>query len=149
MIQETGIVEGLEGEYALVKAQRSGSCGSCASSSVCNPDGGGDEVVIHAINEAGAKIGDTVRIEVQTGAFIKASLLIYALPIVAMIFGAILGKYLYPHLTRFADSKDSVSAFVAFTFLIISLISVKLISSRESDAKFTPKIVGIIVENGH
>ena len=141
MVQETGVIERIEGNYAYVKAEKTGSCGSCASQ--CMSADGKDYVIVHTINDVGAKEGDTVKFEVPVGSFLKASIIIYVIPMIALIIGSLVGKGVHPH---FSDSitKDGLSAVTAFIFLLLSIILVKFIGKNTENERYIPKIVQII-----
>ena len=51
-----------------------------------------------AQNPLGAKIGDTVAVEMTFGNVMKAGSIVYGLPLVAFLIGAVLGYYCLPQL---------------------------------------------------
>lgn len=92
-------------------------------------------MIIKAINEARAEIGDSVLVVISSGTFLKASALIYLMPVVALILGGVLGKFIAPAIgTRM--SAEIVSAVFGFASLVLSFIIVKLVSKKigESEA---------------
>ena len=144
MIQEIGFVEGLKGEYAFVRANRTASCERCASKGMCNIVEDTGHVIVQALNTVGAKEGDTVRIELPEKSFLAASALIYLFPIIALIIGGFIGGLLHPHFSE-SITKDGLSALTAFAFLIISVIIVKIVGKNIGKGlEYTPKIVEII-----
>lgn len=144
MIQETGIVEHIEEEYAFIKAERSGTCKSCSSQSMCNPSDGKEYVIVQAVNRIGAKPGDSVKFEVPASSFLKASFLVYVFPLIALMMGAIVGKIAYPTFKE-SFTKDGTSALFALIFLIISILVVKVAGKKTNDdEKYFPKIISII-----
>ncbi len=143
MIQETGIVEKVEGRYAFIRAERTGSCENCASKSMCHPGGSDKAVTIQAINEIGATAGDTVKFEMQTSTILKTSLLLYVFPLILLVIGATVGGWLHGHFQD-AMSKDAFSALSALIFLIASLIIVKLVTRKRNDDRYAPRIIQVI-----
>ena len=55
-------------------------------------------MVIEVANDLQAKIGDRVQISMPEGSLLKLSFLVYFLPVVALIAGAILGDRVAPFL---------------------------------------------------
>jgi sigma-E factor negative regulatory protein RseC len=49
---------------------------------------------VAARNSVGAKVGDGVRVSVASKTFLKASFLVYMVPVAALILGALLGSRL-------------------------------------------------------
>jgi sigma-E factor negative regulatory protein RseC len=90
-IREEGIVESISQGKAVVRIQKGGQCASCSSREGCGVSGGGD-MQIDVANELGAKVGDRVEISLPTYSLMKLSLLVYFLPVLALILGAYLGR---------------------------------------------------------
>src|SRR4030065_2229261 len=90
MIEETGTVFKVEGITARVKVQKRGSCEGCAATGVCDPSEGGME--IEALNQVHAKAGQTVKVSIAAQSYLKGTMLIYGLPLMALVAGAITGK---------------------------------------------------------
>lgn len=96
---ENGFVKSTENGLCEVIVKRKTACGeNCAScSGMCNAA----ETVCVAENNIGAKPGDFVSIEMQTGKVLKTAFLVYILPIIVFfaVFGIIsrfseIGSYL-------------------------------------------------------
>jgi sigma-E factor negative regulatory protein RseC len=94
MLEEVGVVVRVEGELAVVKTKRSSMCDGCHSGGFCKALGGGSDMEVAARNSVGAKVGDEVRVSVASKTFLKASFLVYMVPVAALILGALLGSRL-------------------------------------------------------
>ncbi|KJU86609.1 Positive regulator of sigma(E), RseC/MucC [Candidatus Magnetobacterium bavaricum] len=133
-MEETAIVKGVSGILATVVVKRTSACAHCSSSKVCNSDEEGadsEDSVIEAINTANAAVGQRVIVELKTYTYLKGAMIVYALPAVALLLGAILGKGVLSGMTMFSSMRpDVVSAIGGFTALVVSLVVVKLISDR-------------------
>jgi sigma-E factor negative regulatory protein RseC len=90
-IKEEGIVERISQGKAAVRIQKGAQCKSCSSRDGCGVSTGG-ELQIDLENELGAKVGDSVEISLPTRSLMKLSLLVYFLPVLALILGAYLGR---------------------------------------------------------
>ena len=91
MVSEKGVVQEILNQKAMVRIQRSASCATCDSRGTCGVMSG-KEMVIEVANDLQAKVGDQVEISMPTGTVLKLSLLIYFVPIVALLIGAIAGR---------------------------------------------------------
>lgn len=88
-MQELGIVTALHGSQAEVRITRLTACATCGK---CGH--GLDaprEMIVNARNGAGAAIGDAVRLHVEDVSFIKASAIVYGVPLVAVLLGFLIG----------------------------------------------------------
>ena len=99
MIEEEGIVTEVEGDIARVAILTKSACEKCASSGVCHP---GDQEFMEAVNPLGAKKVQKVKVVVAPQLYLKASLVLYGLPMAAFVVVAILAKTL--------ESKDARGA---------------------------------------
>ena len=97
MRTEQGTIEQAEQNRAQVRIERSASCSQCESRGSCQTVGS-KSMVIDVSNSLHAKVGDRVEIGVPTHSFLKFSLMVYLLPVMALIIGAILGEAWGPSL---------------------------------------------------
>lgn len=143
-MEERGLVKELRGSYALVKVIRQGSgCEGCPGGALCKSTGD-DEAVIEALNEAGAREGDTVKIVFRSLSYLKGIMLVYGLPAIMLVVGAVLGKELLSPLLPEKDP-DALSALLGFVLFILSFILVKVISARiQKGQRYMPVIIEII-----
>src|ERR1035437_51070 len=91
-MESTGVVRELQGAKAIVLVKRESACDSCASGSSCKGTKHGAE--IEAFNPIGAEPGDMVKISFKAFTYLKGSILIYGVPAVALVVGAVFGKEL-------------------------------------------------------
>jgi sigma-E factor negative regulatory protein RseC len=100
---------------------------------------------VEAVNDVRAAVGDTVRVFFRPYTYIKGALMVYGIPALALIVGAVLGK---EYLSRFfpGSDPDMVSALTGFGLLIATFLIVKIASKRiEGKTEYVP-IVGEIIE---
>jgi sigma-E factor negative regulatory protein RseC len=95
MIEEQGTVVGLKGEWAVVEPSTSGGCSSCSSSGGCGTASlarffGQRKQQHYAQNPINARTGDQVVMGLEEKALLSSSLLMYLVPLLAMILGAII-----------------------------------------------------------
>lgn len=83
-----GTVVALEGNLAVVRFQRSSMCAHCGTCLTA----GEHEMEIRVPNDAGAAVGDRVRVELRGGQVAGASVIAYLVPLAALLLGVIAGS---------------------------------------------------------
>ncbi len=92
MANTTGIVIRVTADgKAAVVANKQGDCGSCSSSHSCHTSKAVKKMTTAAMNPVGAEPGDIVAIDVSTGQLLKGMAVIYLLPVMGLLVGAIFG----------------------------------------------------------
>jgi sigma-E factor negative regulatory protein RseC len=141
-MEETGVVRELLGPKAVVLVKRQSACDSCASGGSCSGTQHGME--IEAYNNAGAEVGDTVRINFKSFTYLKGTILIYGIPALALIVGAVLGKDVLSGYWPAIDA-DLASAIGGFGLMGVSVVLIKLVIRRfEKKKELIPVIEEII-----
>jgi len=144
-MRNIGIVKSVQGNMAKVSVGAGpGCCGSCQRD-YCDLETI-RWVETEAINPVHAKVGQKVRINMKNLAFLKGVLLLYVLPIVALLTGAVLGRAYLPSYFMGA-SPDVLSAAGGFSLFLISLLTARVFSREmEKKAEDKPVIESIIEE---
>jgi len=101
MLEESGQVVRTAGELAWVQTARQSSCGGCASRSGCGTGAlagvfGARAHEVEALNPVGAQPGDKVIIGIAESVLVGGSALLYLLPLLSLLVGALLGDSLVP-----------------------------------------------------
>jgi sigma-E factor negative regulatory protein RseC len=100
MIEEKAIVTGVTGDLAMIEVQRKGSCSRCELSRGCGTGAigrllGHRNKPLTISNQYDLKPGDRVVLGMPDKAFLKLSLLIYGMPLLAMMAGGLLAQWLF------------------------------------------------------
>ena len=141
MIEEEGVVVETSGGSAKVEITRKSACESCSAAGVCHP---ADESYMDAVNPLGAIKGQKVKVVIAPQMYLKASIILYGIPLVSLIGGAILGKNLALSYTVAAHS--DLWAFVAgLGCLVISFVFIRRYNKKvEKTEKYKPVIIEIL-----
>ena len=134
MIEEIGTVRSINGIMALVDVPRKSACEGCTAGT-CNPEE--KSMQIEAVNKAGALAGQRVRVAIQPYTYMKGTMLVYGVPSVALILGAVFGKEVMGRLFSDMDP-DILSAIFGFGALIVSFVGVKIfanVAGKKLDSK--------------
>jgi len=85
MATEKGIVTKIDSTTAWVKTTKTHACEGCEARASCNAMGGGKEMEVQAINYARAKVGEEVVLSFETSPLLKATFMLYVLPILLIV----------------------------------------------------------------
>lgn len=139
-MDEVGIVKSINGAIALVSVEKKSACDQCKAGCSVSDSG----VEIEAFNKARATVGQKVKVVMQPYLYLKGSMLIYGIPALALIIGAIIGKEYLSGFFKDLDP-DIVSAISGFALLILSFIIIKVWSIRfEKKTEYKPIIEEIL-----
>ncbi len=140
-MQEIGIVTSTEGPMAKVLVKKGGVCEKCTMGTCELKDDGAE---ITAFNSVKATKGQRVKVVMKSYTYLKGSMMIYGLPLVTLIAGAVVGKELVaPEFPGF--DPDMMSAIVGFGALGVSFVFIKLWSARaQGDIEYKPVIEEIL-----
>ncbi len=125
-MEEIGIVKSIDGVIAKVVVQKKSACDHCEQNTCEVTDGG---VETEAINAARATVGQKVKVVMRPQTYLKGALLFYALPVFALIFGALSGKVYLPAYFPGTDP-DLLSALGGLLAFLLSLGLVRLLLGR-------------------
>ncbi len=146
-MDEIGVVKSIDGITAKVMVSRKASCCENCGKDVCDvPESG---VETEAINTIGASVGQKVSIVTESYTYLKGAMLIYVLPVVALILGAILGKLYLPGYFHKTDS-DLLAALGGFLMFFASLVLVRILSSgMNRKTEYKPVIKSIVEDENN
>ena len=81
----------ISSEVAEVQLMRQMDCKNCSNCDMCSQKPG-TELLAHATNIIGAKVGDMVEVESVAGSSIGIALIVYVIPCVFLFLGYFLGQ---------------------------------------------------------
>jgi sigma-E factor negative regulatory protein RseC len=125
-VEEVGFVKSVEGMFATVSVAKKSACEGC-SLGICKPEE--QTMEIEALNNVKARVGQKVRVAMKTYSYLKSAIIVYGIPALALISGAVLGKEVFSRYLEDIDS-DIVSAVFGFGAFVLSFLLVKFWSSR-------------------
>jgi sigma-E factor negative regulatory protein RseC len=142
MAQEQGFVTSIgEDGWAEVIAERKDACDDCGARQCCVSLRSNSEMVIKALNRAGAKVGDLVSITLSSGTVVKGAAVLYLIPLAGLMSGVLMGAGLYK---RVAISETGAAIAFGFAGLFLGFIITALISRwMSAHNRLTPVITRI------
>jgi sigma-E factor negative regulatory protein RseC len=145
MMQTNAVVIRLDGKNALVESIQSGGCGNCDSENGCSSSKlsqifRSKPRRFSVRNECNAQPGSLVQISLQEGVLLHSAILMYILPLVIMLSGALLGAQ-WPD--NMSDS-DVYSAIGGLAGLISGFLLVRFMTLR---GKFNMSAQSILLKS--
>ena len=134
-MDQIGQVVELQGKSAVVRVRRTSACGeNCAScGGGCTPT----STTLKAVNGLNAKVGDMVKVEMSSGAFVLLAFIGYILPILIAIGAYIVARQLSAD-TLVAD----ISAVVALVLTLVAFFVVDKLPRKST--RFSSRIIRIL-----
>ena len=132
---EEGVVlaalESEEGRPARVRVRllAGDHCEGCPASGMCRPQHD-DQRVLEVVDAVGVEVGDRVRVAVPGGAVLRASFLIYGLPLLLLLAGVALGHLIWPA----TDATRELWSFVLGAGLAAAAVPVVARLARDTEA---------------
>ena len=83
-----GTVEKVEEDYVIVSIERQDMCGECHA---CEVLGEVKKCTLKCVNGCKSQVGDQVEVDVEQHSFMKATFIMYGLPLIGLILGVGMG----------------------------------------------------------
>jgi len=139
MVTEEGIITGTTQAMAWVKTVRSKSCESCESKDSCAEGGKSREILVQVENILSAKPGDRVVIGFGTAPMLQLSFVLYILPVIFLIAGAVIGQTWAPDMNMDESLASILAGLAGFA---VSFVVVRLFNNHFANKKkFKPFLV--------
>jgi sigma-E factor negative regulatory protein RseC len=141
-MQEEGVVRSLHGGMAQVESVQTDACATCGARGACHAMGGEKTRVVTALNEADAQVGDKVMLSMPRRAVLSASFLVYMVPVLGLILGAVLGNAYAP---RWGWEPQSGAVLAGLAGLAVSWLAVSRLARKlAKHSDFTVRIVRVL-----
>jgi sigma-E factor negative regulatory protein RseC len=129
MIEELAVVVKIENHQVWVEAGQNSACGGCQQKASCTTNALGSVLKKKSVPvdcDIQLKTGDEVMIAIDENLLLRASLLLYLVPLIALFTGAGIADWLLADNILYADLWIAGSAILSF------LISLWLINQAQS-----------------
>ncbi len=131
-------------DKAIVQILRHSACSKCEHN--CDLAGESHEIEamdIEVENTINAGVGNTVALEMGSKTLIFASLTVYLLPLIALIFGYFFGEWLGAKFNY--SSVEHAGSMGSFVFLVLAFLILRIVNHRLKIRKeFQPQITKIL-----
>ena len=129
MIEELAVVVKIENHQVWVESGQNSACGGCQQKASCTSNALGSVLKKKPVPvDSGIqlKTGDEVMVAIDENLLLRASLLLYLVPLIALFAGAGIADWLLADITRYSDLWIAGSALLSF------LLSLWLINKAQS-----------------
>lgn len=146
MIEETGIVTRVEANHIIVSTQVKTTCGSCAAQDNCGTGtiarafADKQQELRFTCNEK-VEVGQQVKLGIPEQALLSASLLMYMVPMFALVGSALLAQWF---LTLAAIPGEGGVILISAIATAASFIWVRRLARHSKQAYFEPKLLSIV-----
>ena len=128
MIEELAVVVKIENHQVWVESGQQAACGSCHQKTGCTANLLGSVLNKKSVpvdSDIQLKAGDTVMVAIDESVLLRASLLLYLLPLIALFTGAGIADWLL------ADNAGYTDLVIATSALLVFLLSLWLINKAQ------------------
>lgn len=128
-----------------IRVNPSEDCGNCGAKSSCHAVSGiSKDRFVTALDPFGLKIGQRVKINLQSKNLIKASIVIFVLPLIGLLLGAIAGFYI-AEIKDYPGYSDLYSVIGGSLGLGITILGLRSYNKRlEKADQYYPTVVEIM-----
>lgn len=145
MLEETAQVVRIRGEEVWVETQRRSSCDSCAAEKGCGTATlskvlGNRRNVVRVLSAIPLGVGDRVVIGIREQALVRGSLAVYAVPILLLLLGGLLGELGAQQFIW--ENAELASVMLGISGLIAGLAWLRRFTRRiQNDPNFQPVVL--------
>jgi len=139
MLEENALVVAADEKFVWVEIQKQTACGQCVANKGCGNAllenlFGKRSKLIRVESDVMVKVGDEVVLGINESALLKGSVIVYVLPLVAMIVFAMLGETFASHwLSMGSDKFSMLGALIGLVVSIVGLRWFSKISRNKTD----------------
>ena len=132
MIEEHARVVAVQGDTALLQTQRQSSCGSCEVKSGCGTSVlagivGQKMTQLKVQNTLNARPGDEVVLGMEEHALVTGSLLVYGVPLIMLLLGALMGEVMA---SQWGMNAELLSVVAGATGFVLAFLLVRGVLRR-------------------
>lgn len=145
-MEHVGEVYEVNNGTAKIKVKRHSSCTSCGGCGILTA-GGDKEVSMEVPNPIGAKVGEIVRISVETDKVILASLIVYVLPVIVLVIAMYITQQVAIN-SGYLETAEVMSIGVGLGAMVLVFLIIRLLDKRIARTrKFKPRITEVVPED--
>lgn len=138
-MKEMGQIVHVEDSIATVKIRRGVSCGSCTA---CGMSKDQSEISFSIANDLDAQLGDWVELDLESKSLVKASFIVYLIPLIALILGVAGG---YAIAGQCSGDSELYGAIGGILFTVFAFVGIRAMDPMlRKRGEYSPKMVSII-----
>lgn len=128
--------------WAMVITEKGDACSNCESAQFCHSLADCSRMETRVKNRANARVGDSVSLSLNTRSILKSALILYLLPTVSLVVGAVGGAELH---NQIGIAETGGAILFGLVGLVLGFAAARFISSRQKvSSSLTPVIDRVI-----
>ncbi|MGI6659922.1 MAG: SoxR reducing system RseC family protein [Dethiobacteraceae bacterium] len=135
-MEQVGLVVEVKEDKAVVAVKRHDVCSKCGGCGVAASGRG--ETQLEALNKVNATVGQTVKIYSDTSHILKASFMVYIVPLLALLAGLFIGQQLE------GSAGLRLDVLLGAVFLLISYFLVRSYDRKVAGRQLAAAVVEIL-----
>ncbi|NLI89751.1 MAG: SoxR reducing system RseC family protein [Epulopiscium sp.] len=139
---QIGKVDSIKNDNIFVKVIREEACAHCKMCTTGINEG--KECIIEAVNKCNAKVGDVVEIDVQPNYFLRATAIMYGIPLIVLFLA--IGISLGVLESKGVAAAEVISAFIGVFFTAIVYLAINKREKNNKNDKYLPIAVSKVNE---
>ncbi len=140
---EKGQVINIKDNLAIIQMTRTEACAKCRA---CIAGMSKKEMIVEAENECDAKVGDWVEMELRDNGFLRAVLIMYGIPMIALFIGLLVGYFVLPPYAPWIYP-EILSCLVGIFFTALALLWIRSQESRWEAKRYRPIAARLTTED--
>lgn len=129
-----------------IRVEQQEKCGTCEAKSSCHANDSNKlkEKFVTALDPFGLKVGQRVKINLDSKNLVKASIIIFGLPLIGFFLGVASGAFI-AKMNAYKDYLDLCSIIGGFLGMAIAIIILRVYNKKlEKSNTFYPNVVELI-----
>lgn len=144
MNQDGYIVEIIDENTAMLRMMRMSAWAKCNKCVTVSSES--EEILVEVDNSIGAKVGDHVMVSMEHMNILKATFLVYVIPMILLIFG-IVGSYYILDGIGFSGVKEVVATIIGIILMALSYIYLKINDKKFRESReYVPVVTKILFD---
>lgn len=138
-MSECGQIVEVKDNIATIKLTRKSACASCGA---CGMGGHQKDMLLSIPNTLGGEVGDYAELDLSSKQLLKASVIMYVGPLIALLAGVVAGYLLGAKLDL---NKELFAVILGLLFTGLSYLGIRVLEPRfKKGHNFSPQLVKII-----
>lgn len=138
-MRREGKVTGISGENATVVLMKHSACGDCGA---CQMGQENMNIKIEALNNASAKVGDKVLVDMDSPDVLFAAFVGYGIPLIMLVIGIAGSSFLF----KFLGMTSNIELYSLIIGALLLAATYMVIKKKDNKFKESKKYLSIITE---
>lgn len=141
------IVKIVNSDTAVLKMKRMSACAKCGKCKSIG-DSESQEILVEVNNTIGARVGDTVEVTMDNIDILKATALVYIVPLIGLMLGVFVTYFILTY-AKITPHIEAISGVMGIIVMLLSYLILKANDRKFKESKkFLPRVEKILIDLG-